>query len=207
MPSSKSKSSPKTKKYVLLKQPTLLKDKSLSKQGKEFTTTRSPSQWVAMYAMMVYSKRYKQLRSAFVYRKGTVYRYNITFKSKSGKKCASAKLTSRSVCKVTGGKPGKSRSCHAHGAGPQGTVTSKKKALAKSKSELKKARKSLTVVKKRVAKAKQSLCKSKSGTKKRADAKKKVAKSTKEMAQKKKLMSKLKTDVKKKSKELTRLLR
>lgn len=113
MPSSKSKSFPKTKKYVLLKQPTLLKDKSLSKQGKEFSTTRSPSQWVAMYAMMVYSKRYKQLRSAFVYRKGTVYRYSITFKSKSGKKCASAKLTSRSVCKVTGGKPGKSRSCHA----------------------------------------------------------------------------------------------
>ena len=205
---SPSKSTSRTKKYVLLQQPTLLKNKSLSKQGKEITTTKSPSQWVAMYAMAVYSKKYKQLRSAFLYRKGTVYRYNITFKTKSGKRCATAKLTSRSVCKVSPGKVGKSRSCKAHGAGPQTTALSaKKKSLAKSKSDVKKARKSLTSIKKRVAKAKQALCKTKSGTKKRAAAKKKVTKASKQMATKKKSLTKLKAAVKKKSKEVTRMSR
>lgn len=191
--------SKKTKKYVLLKQATLLKNKTLSKQGKEISTTRSPSQWVAMYAMALYSKKYKQLRSAFLYRKGTVYRYSITFHTKSGRKCATAKLTSRSVCKVTGGKPGKSRSCHPHG------LSAKKKALAKAKSDQKKAEKSVSSSKKRVSKAKKSLEKTKSGSSSRAKAKLRVKKASKELSSTKKSLSKLKAQVKKKSKEVKRM--
>lgn len=207
MSPSKSRSaskSGKTKKYVLLKQPTLLKDKSLSKQGKEISTTKSPSQWVAMYAMALYSKRYKQLGSAFLYRKGTVYRYNITFKSKSGRKCATAKLTSRSVCKVTGGKPGKSRSCRSHGSA---SLASKKKSLSRSRSDVKKATKSLSASKKRVSKAKKALSKTRSGSSSRTKAKKRVKKASKEMSSNKRSLTKLRAQVKKKSKEVKRMSR
>lgn len=192
-------SASKSKKYVLLKQPTLLKNKTLSKQGKAISTTRSPSQWVAMYAMALYSKKYKQLRSAFLYRKGTVYRYNITFKTKSGRKCATAKLTSRSVCNVTGGKPGKSRSCHPHG------LSAKKRSLAKAKSDLKKAQKSVSSSQKRVSKAKKALRKTTHGSSSRSRAKKRVKKVSKELTSSKKKVSKLKAQVNKKSKEVKRM--
>lgn len=208
-----SKSSPKTKTYVLLKQPTLLKNKTLSKQGKEIRTSRSPSAWVANYAIAMYSKKYKQIGSMFLYRKGTVYRYNVTFKTKSGRKCATAKLTSRSVCKVTGGKVGKSRSCHPYGTGKSGekssstshkSLSAKKKSLSKSKSALTKARKALSSAKKRLTKAKVSLCKTKSGTKKRSSAKKKVNKASKTISSAKKAVTKLKSAVKKKTTVLSR---
>lgn len=207
-----SKSSPKTKTYVLLKQPTLLKNKSLGKQGKEVRTSRSPSVWVANYAMAMYSKKYKQIGSVFLYRKGTVYRYNVAFKTKSGRKCATAKLTSRSVCKVTPGKVGKSRSCHPYGSGKSGksgslshkSLTAKKKSLSKSKSELKKAKKSVSSAKKRVTKAKKAFCKTKSGSKKRSSAKKKVTKASKALSSAKKSASKLKSAVKTKTSALAR---
>lgn len=207
MSRSKSKSaskSAKSKRYVLLKQPTLLKDKSLSKQGKEISTTKSPSQWVAMYAMALYSKKYKQIGSAFLYRKGTVYRYNITFKSKSGRKCATATLTSRSVCKVTGGKPGKSRSCRAHGSS---SLASKQKSLSRSRSDVKKAKKALSASKKRLCKAKKALSKTKSGSSSRTKAKKRVKQASKELSAKQKRLTKLKSQVKKKAKEVKRLSR
>ena len=210
--SKKKKTTPKTKTYVALNQPTLLKSKPLAKQGKVIRSDKSGSVVAAHVAMAVYKRRYKQLSSVFLYRrgKGTVSRYSINFKSKSGKKVASAKLTSKSICKVTPGKPGKSRACHAAASGTKCTTShghkslkAKTKSLSKSKSDLKKAKKVLTSTKKRVTKAKKVLCKSKSGSKTRTSAKKKVAKLAKEMASKKKRVTKLKAAVKKKTKSLS----
>lgn len=193
----------KSKTYVLLKKPTLLKSKPLGKQGKEIKTSRSPSEWAARHAMTVYTKKRKQISSLFLYRKGTVYRYSISFKSKSGKKCASSKLTSRSVCSVTPGRVGKSRGCHPHGSGAK-SISAQKKSLAKSKSELKKLSTSASAMRKRVKKAKKALSKTKSGTNKRAAAKKKVAKATKALSIKEKTFKKIKALVRKKTKALSR---
>lgn len=198
-----SPSSSKSKTYVLLKKPTLLKGKSLSKQGKEIRTSRSPSEWAAKHAMSVYTKKHKQIGSLFLYRKGTVYRYSVSFKSKAGKKCASARLTSRSVCSVTPGRVGKSRACRPHGSSSR-SISAQKKSLSKSKSELKKVSISVSASRKRVKKAKKTLCKSKTGTKKRAAAKKKLTKATKALSMKEKMYKRLKALVRKKSKTLSR---
>lgn len=198
-----SPSAAKSKTYVLLKKPTLLKGKSLSKQGKEIRTTRSPSEWAAKHAMSVYTKKRKQIGSLFLYRKGTVYRYSVAFKSKAGKKCASARLTSRSVCSVTPGRVGKSRGCHPHGSGSR-SISAQKKSLSKSKSELKKVSVSVSASRKRVKKAKKALSKTKSGTKKRSAAKHKVSKATKALSTKEKLFKKLKALVRRKTKSISR---
>jgi len=201
---SKSASRPKSKTYTVLKQPTLLKNKTLSKQGKEMRTSRPPSELAAKYAMALYAKKYKQVSSIFLYRKGTVHRYSITFKTKSGKKCASAKLTSRSVCKVTPGKVGKSRSCQPYGARAKKALSAKSKALSQTKCKLSKARKSLSSAKKSVTKAKIAVCKTKSGSSKQKCAKKRLKKASKELTTVQKSVDKLKADVKKKTKSLSR---
>lgn len=201
---SKSASRSKSKTYTVLKQPTLLKNKPLSKQGKQMRTSRPPAELAAKYAMALYSKLYKQVASIFLYRKGTVSRYSITFKTKSGKKCANAKLTSRSVCKVTPGIPGKSRSCQPYGSRAKKALIAKSKDLSKSKSKLSKARKSLSSVKKNVTKAKIAVCKAKSGSSKEKCAKKNLKKMSKELTRARNGVDKLKAAVKKKTKSLSR---
>lgn len=201
---SRSASRSKSKTYTILRQPTLLKNKTLSKQGKEMRTSGPPSELAAKYAMALYAKKYKQVSSIFLYRKGTVYRYNITFKTKSGKKCANAKLTSRSVCKVTPGRAGKSRSCQPYGSRAKKALIAKSKALSESKCKLNKARKSLSSAKKHVTKAKIAVCKAKSGSSKQKCAKKKLKKMSKELTLAQKGVDKLKAAVKKKTKSLSR---
>lgn len=209
-------SAAKSRTYVVLKKPTLLKSTPVAKQGKVIKMKSSGSVVAAKYAMAVYKKAYKQLSSVFLYRKGVVSRYSVKFKTNAGNKVASVKLTSRSLCKVTPGKPGKSRNCRAEKKKANARKASKaratrckhkslsvkKRSLTKAKAALKKAKKVLSTTKKRITKAKKALSKSTPGTKKCRAAKKKVSRVSKSAASRKARVVKLKLIVNKKTKAL-----
>lgn len=74
------------KTYVVLKSSKILKSKPIAKQGKVFKM-KAPSSTVlaAKYALAVYRKTKRKLKSLYLYRRGNITRMSIKFKAVDGK--------------------------------------------------------------------------------------------------------------------------
>ena len=95
--SSKSKSTKKctlpAKRYIVLKCAKVSSKKPISSQGKVITMKCTSASAAGKFATAMYKKTHRQMKSVYLYRKGKVTKFSITFKvsKTTGKKVAKAK--------------------------------------------------------------------------------------------------------------------
>lgn len=162
------------KRYIVLKCAKISSKKPITKQGKVLKMKCSSARAAAKYAIAMHKKNGKKIEKVYLYRRGNVVKFAITFKvsKKTGKNVAVAKMVKKMPIKKTK-KTKPCRKC------PKGSRKSKSgktcktsklalarktKAAKKAKMAAKAAAKKASSAKKTVLKAKKSLSKHNKGT-------------------------------------------
>ena len=174
------------KRYIVLKCSKVSTRKPIEKQGKVVNMKCSGKAVAQKFAAATLKKRGRKVSKVFVYRKGKVTKYTITFRAskKTGKqvvvaKKASVKTLKKSPrakpCKPCSGGSRKSRSgksCQDN----KKVLARKTRSAKKAKTAAKRASKKVSRASKKVVKSKKSALKTKAGSKSRKAATKRVVK-------------------------------